>query len=109
MIEAAFHRNGDCWLGFVISGHAGLAESGYDIVCAAVSALSQGAIIGLEQVVGVETETEIDDSGFLRCFLPPGLTPDKLHEAQIILQTLYLSLKSIEMGYGDALQVLEKP
>ncbi|SDA29319.1 hypothetical protein SAMN02910447_03021 [Ruminococcus sp. YE71] len=39
MIDAEFYRSGDSQklLGFVVSGHAGYAEEGQDIVCAAVS------------------------------------------------------------------------
>ena len=40
--------------GFSCSGHSGYAEEGSDIVCAAISALTQGAVIGLKEVIGLE-------------------------------------------------------
>lgn len=37
MIRAEFYESQGKFMGFSISGHAGYAESGYDIVCSAVS------------------------------------------------------------------------
>ena len=36
--------------GFIITGHAGYAEPGKDIVCAAVSALTQAFIASIEEL-----------------------------------------------------------
>ncbi len=41
---------------FFASGHAGWAESGEDIVCAAVSTVLQTAWLGLVEVAGVDVE-----------------------------------------------------
>ena len=35
--------------GYKVSGHAGFAEEGSDIVCSAVSALTQAPLLGLEK------------------------------------------------------------
>lgn len=106
MIRAVFRRRQGRWAGFTISGHAGLAESGRDIVCAAVSALSQGTVMGLQEAVGVDVEPEItEEDGFLSCYLPDGLDERQQYGAQVLLETLYISLRSIEAGYGHALQV----
>lgn len=43
--------------GISVSGHAGTAPKGQDIVCAAVSALTLNLIQGLEQVAGVKIQT----------------------------------------------------
>ena len=41
MIVAKFFKSSRKFIGFQISGHAGFAESGYDIVCASVSSAVQ--------------------------------------------------------------------
>ena len=41
-------------MGFTASGHSGFAERGHDIVCAAVSALTQTCELGLSDVLGLE-------------------------------------------------------
>lgn len=40
-----------------VTGHAGYAPAGQDIVCAAVSALTQTLILGLRQVAGMELQS----------------------------------------------------
>ena len=35
--------------GYKVSGHAGYAEEGMDIICSAVSALTQAPLLGLER------------------------------------------------------------
>lgn len=46
MIEVKVYNNG-----FTITGHAGYDVMGKDIVCAAVSALSQTCVISLESTI----------------------------------------------------------
>lgn len=104
MIEAIFRRDRRGISAFAIRGHADLAPRGEDVVCAAVSALAQATLIGLEEVVRVSAEVEVAD-GWLRCRLPGGLAPAQHREAQVLLETLLLSLRSIEEGYGDAITV----
>ena len=41
---------------FFASGHAGWADSGQDVVCAAVSTLLQAAWLGLSEVAGIEVD-----------------------------------------------------
>ena len=45
--------------GITVSGHANYAESGKDIVCAGVTALTQTLIRSLEDLTGDEIEYEI--------------------------------------------------
>jgi uncharacterized protein len=86
---------------FELSGHAGYAESGLDIVCAAVSALSISAVNGLEYFLPVKPEVEVKDpEGFLSCSLP-DLEPQTLEQAQWILRTMVLGIESIQQSYGE--------
>ena len=68
--------NGDNIVGFVAKGHSGYAKHGEDIVCAAVSALTQTAYLGLEKLVKAEMEFHIKD-GELRLILSKGLDAEK--------------------------------
>jgi uncharacterized protein YsxB (DUF464 family) len=47
---------------FCASGHAGWADRGSDVVCAAVSTLLQAAWLGLAEVAGVEVRGERSDA-----------------------------------------------
>lgn len=57
MLEVRFRRNGEARLcSIAASGHAGWADAGADIVCAAVAALLQGAWLGLTDYAHVEVD-----------------------------------------------------
>ena len=49
----------------IVSGHAGYAPPGNDIICAAVSALTQSLASSLEALTEDKTNTEID-TGYVR-------------------------------------------
>ena len=55
MIRVMFYGN-DARGGFSVTGHSGYAEEGQDIVCAAVSALTQAACIGLVQIAELHVD-----------------------------------------------------
>lgn len=108
MIHAVFYREGERIVEFSVSGHAGLAERGDDVVCAAVSALTQAALIGLEDVVGVSVDADVaDEDGRLVCRLPAPLEQEQVRGASVLLETCLRSLRSIEAGYQDHVQVRE--
>lgn len=51
MISVRFnYDSSDRITGFDISGHAGLADSGYDIICSAVSALAINTVNSIENL-----------------------------------------------------------
>ena len=84
---------------FELSGHAGFAEEGQDIVCAGVSALSIAAINGLEHFLSVAPKVQESD-GHLTCQLL-GIIEQELEKAQWILQTMKLGIEQIQATYGQ--------
>lgn len=98
-------RRGRC-VGFTASGHTGFAERGHDIVCAAVSALTQTCELGLSDVLGLEPVVARDDErGAYVVRLPRGVRKAQLRRAQLLFRTLYIGLKSIEAAYPDCVRV----
>jgi hypothetical protein len=84
---------------FELSGHAGYADSGQDIVCAGVSALSIAASNGLEHFLSVAPKVQEED-GYLTCQLV-GILEQELEKAQWILQTMKLGIEQIQATYGQ--------
>lgn len=83
-------------------GHAGYADEGKDIVCAAVSILAYTCANALESVAGEKPETSEKD-GFLSISLPNGGG----HDAQIIFQTVIQGLQDLMDAYPSYLQLKE--
>ena len=48
-------------LGFSAKGHAGYADAGEDIVCAAISALTQATEYGLTEVIHAPVEHRLNE------------------------------------------------
>ena len=79
--------------GFMVEGHADYAEEGSDIVCAAVSALTQTALLGIrreEKVVYEQSE------GFLAAH-----TLSFVPEVPIVLETVVSGLNEIARQYPE--------
>lgn len=92
--------------GFKADGHSEFAAHGEDIVCAAISVLTQTAVIGLEEVLRLDVRVEIKD-GYLECLLPKNLPEQLWNDSQLILQVLYKGLTAIAQEYGDFLRIEE--
>ncbi len=90
---------------FTLTGHAGFADKGLDIVCAAVSILAHTALISLNEVCKID-EKDIDyfiddDNGVLKVSLPNNLDEVKREKANIVLKSMELGLISIMEIYPE--------
>ncbi|HBT47154.1 MAG TPA: ribosomal-processing cysteine protease Prp [Peptococcaceae bacterium] len=91
-------------VGFSVYGHAGYRPRGRDIVCAAVSALTQAAVLGLEEYLSVAPEVHKGE-GSLRCLIPEDLPLPEREKAEVIFGTMELGLRAIAMSYSRFVQV----
>ncbi len=83
-------------------GHSGLAESGNDVLCAAVSAIVQTAYMAL---------VDLDDgTGYKRSHgkfefdVPEGKAA---HDSDVIIRAMYIGLKDLSSGYPQNLKLEE--
>jgi Predicted ribosomal protein len=88
--------------GFAVNGHAGTAPYGQDIVCAAVAALTQTAVLGLERYLGRDFDLDIG-SGKLILKLK-GASDDL---AGAILETMLLGLAEIAKQSPQSVHITE--
>lgn len=102
MIRVMLHRRGDTLTGFECRGHAGYAEAGKDIVCAAVSVLTTTCANALESVAGVKPLVRAD-GGRMLLALPHGAGRD----AQVILAAMAQGLRDVAAQYPRHLQLTE--
>ncbi len=94
--------------GFSVSGHSGLAPEGSDILCAAISAMSQLVVNTLTEDFSVEAEVVADSrradlSVKLLC-IPAG------REAAVngLLSGFFRELRSLQEAYPQHLSLGEK-
>lgn len=109
MTTVTLYRRGGMFCGFRAEGHAGFSEAGSDIVCAAVSALTQTALLGLKEVAGIPVRVQRSDrEGLLEVILPRNEEADKIDQAQILLRTLLSGLNCISRDYPGFVRVICK-
>ena len=61
MIHLCFFRRNGVFYGFEEKGHAGYAESGNDIVCSAISAMTMLIVNAVEITYASEVDYKIDE------------------------------------------------
>lgn len=105
MIKVQVRRGPQGVAEFRVTGHAGYSGHGTDIVCAAVSALVQAAILGLEKVAGQPHESEVSE-GSVWCRLTPG-APEAEARSQAILETMVLGLHDIAKDYPKFVRLVQ--
>ena len=87
-------------------GHTGYADEGEDIVCAAVSAVLQGAALGVMKVSHAKATYQTDDDkGELHLALVEGQDEQVQHDAEVILRTALLSVEDIAASYSQFVKV----
>ena len=91
---------------FSLEGHAGFAKSGNDIVCAAVSAITNMIIIGFEKL-NIMPEFEKDDDGFLSFELPNDLDLETNQKIQFLLECMTEEFMDIQKNYSKYVKVKE--
>ena len=81
--------------GLSVDGHAGYAETGNDIICAAVSALTQGLIHSMEALTDDRISYRIA-SGHV------DIKYKNLSEqGKLLIDSFFIAVSDIQMTYGD--------
>jgi len=102
-----FRKNGQI-VRYKASGHAGFAEHGEDIVCAALSMAMQLPLGGLQDVLEIYPKFEINDDGFLEVDLEGMNLQGKEKEVNTLLESMVLMLKSLANQYSNFVKFDEK-
>ena len=102
-------RSDGALIGYRANGHSGYAEAGADIVCAAISALTQTTLNGLKNVLKAPVMFDQDDDGaFIEAILTPEASEDQIRQAQLLLVTLQEGLQAIQREYPRNLRIIFK-
>ena len=102
MVEIHIRRNKKDQIdSYALVGHANFGPQGQDIVCSAISALTQAAAMGIQSYLGKPIEVEAD-SGRFSCGVSQ---PDERTDA--ILETMVLALSEIQKQYPNKISVIE--
>ncbi len=88
---------------FEMDGHADFAEHGKDLVCAGASAVSFGAVNAIAELTSTTPKIEQGaNGGYLRVSFPET---ERDADVQLIVQAMIVSLQTIELDYGQYIQL----
>ena len=103
MIIAKFYKNGeDKLLGFEITGHAGYADPGEDIVCASVSSAAMLTCNAVTAVFKLDAKVSVSDNKIML-----KLVSDETGEGDKLVLGLMLQLGMISEEFPQCIMVKE--
>ena len=97
MINITVKKRNGSYLDFLSRGHAGYAEEGQDIVCAAVSALIITTVNSLYEFTDEKIEVDEDD-GYVSIHFK---TNPNTERGKLLMDSLILGLTEIEHSYNN--------
>lgn len=109
MIQITFKKNNDNKIvAFEITGHAGYADHGFDIVCAGVSALAINTVNSLEKLAQYKPIVDIEETlgGFLYCETLIDLTNKQKEITQLLFSSLEIGLSELQKNYPDFIEII---
>ena len=83
-------------IGYELKGHAGYAESGYDIICSAVSILAINTCNSIESFTDDKFTVETDESGYLKL-----IVDEPCEDSILLLKSFSLGVEGIIAQYGN--------
>jgi uncharacterized protein len=95
-------------LAVTIDGHAGFADPGEDLVCAAVSGISFGMMNAIEMLLHAPLPARQGESGFLQCEVPDDYPEESREKMQLLLEGMIASLQAVSLDYGQFIKVLDQ-
>ena len=105
MTEICYYTDNAYVTGFEINGHSGFANSGKDIVCAAVSVLSINCVNSLEELLGIVPKVKEDQK---RGYLEVIVEDYKRDDVQLLLRSFVIGVDKISADYGNFVKLTNR-
>ena len=105
MTNITFYKNNEKITKMEVKGHTGKDVQGKDVLCSAISSVSQNAAVGIVEVLKLDAELKISD-GYLSLKLKKEDVDNEM--AQVILKTCLISLKEIVKNEKKYVKLEEK-
>jgi uncharacterized protein YsxB (DUF464 family) len=98
-------KSGFIWQ-YIVEGHAEFADPGKDIICSAVSTVAYNGINALDELVGIKNYGI--EKGYMICSVPTDIPENLKEKVRIILETIVVGFKQLQLTYEDYVSVLDE-
>ena len=107
MIKVRIKKDPDSYIHSVeVSGHADYAKHAEDIICSAVSFLSQAILNGLIEILKADVDYTVNQDGYLSFSI--NNNEYKKETIKALLDTFELGIKTLEEGYGKHVKLVKE-
>ena len=108
MTTASFTSDGSRLTGFTVRGHSGLADSGEDILCAAVTSAVRLTECAINDVLGLAASVKVRESdASISLRLPGSLGQAAESTCQALLTGMMVYFAQLHDEYPENIEVLE--
>jgi uncharacterized protein YsxB (DUF464 family) len=108
MTTASFATDGSRFVAFTIAGHSGLAESGEDILCAAITSAVRLTECAINDVLGLEAAVKVNQrDASITLKLPRNLEGEADSLCQTLLASLMVYFVQLQEEYPEHIIVME--
>ena len=104
MIQASFSTDGSRITAFTVAGHSGLAPSGEDILCAAVTSAVRLTECAVNDVLGLQAGVKVNDQD---ASITLNLEGEADQVSQTLLAALMVYLVQLQEEYPEHINVME--
>lgn len=101
MINAVFYKQNGVYKGFKVSGHAGFADYGQDIVCASVTSALQCTANAVTEILKVDADVTVLDNEIK--FLLPSVDNSC---AVAFIEAFYMHLELLSNDYNGTIKLI---
>ena len=109
MTTVSFTLEGERITGFTVRGHSGYADSGADVVCAAITSAVRLAECAVNDVLGLGAAVKVKEAdASISLRLPGGLSQSNEETCQTLMAALMVYLAELHEEYPDNLIVVEE-
>lgn len=97
MIDVYINKSGQHYLGFHVTGHAGYAERGKDIVCAAVSVLTITLYNSLKEM----SDVPVMEKRYINQESPSLYIPCPSDKTDIMIRQYRIGIEGVQEAFPD--------
>lgn len=104
MIKLSVIENKTQFLSFKVEGHSTLGKKGNNILCAGVSSLAQGIILGLTVILKLDIKLKKEE-GFIECSIPQELSDRDKERVNLLIMTMIVAFEDFKIQYPSELDI----
>ncbi len=108
MITVTIYKKKSNYVGFNVEGHAYYDEYGKDIVCAAISILTQTCVNSLKEILKLDFDFEENQENARIKLMLKDLNLEKLEKASLLIESMKLGMSGVSSMYPENIKVISK-